>query len=226
MAKIVVANLKMNLKLDEIKNYVNKVKGINDQNFIISPTSIYIPYFLNHNYQVAVQNCYFEKEGAFTGEIGIDQIKSLAINYVIIGHSERRAYFNEDDLMIKKKVDAALKENLKVILCVGENLVERENKETLLKLKKQINILEKTENIIIAYEPIWAIGTGIEAKSDDIFEAVTFIKTLVDVPVLYGGSVNINNIEMLNKIDNVDGFLVGTAAKNVEEMIEILRVVR
>lgn len=118
------------------------------------------------------------------------------------------------------------KGDLKVIYCLGETIVEKENNETFDVLKKQIDILEKTDNIIIAYEPVWAIGTGKEAKDEDIFEAIDFIKKMVNVPVLYGGSVNINNIEMLNKIQNVDGFLVGTAAKDVNQMLEILKVVR
>lgn len=231
--KIVVANFKSYMTLGEIKNYLRIVyKNINLRNVIFCPSNIYVPYFLEENLEVGIQNitCF-----NCTGEITVEQIKSNNIKHCIVGHSERRSNFCESDVDINKKVIKLLDNNINVILCVGETLEEKNRFKTNLVLKRQlINCLrgiKNGNNLVIAYEPVWSIGTNNIPSNSDIESIVNYIKSIVkkildvDVKVLYGGSVNRQNIALLNTVKNLDGFLIGKASTDANEFLEILEVV-
>lgn len=237
--KIVVGNLKMNMTIDEISHYLKEVNNqIFSPNVVICPTSIYIPYFLKQRYQVGLQNTFFKSEGAYTGEISPKQAASIGVKYTILGHSERRMYFDETDIMINKKVHEAIKHNLKVIVCVGETSEEKNLLKTDRVLKRQLtNALRDLDesmfaNVIVAYEPIWAIGTNVVPTNKEIKDAIDYIKMIanqvcdrVEIKVLYGGSVNDKNIKELNKISNIAGFLVGGASNDPKKFIKIIEEV-
>lgn len=179
--------------------------------------------FEDSNIKLGAQNLYFEDEGAYTGEISAMMLKSVGCEYVIVGHSERRQIFGEDDEMINKKLKSALKHNITPILCVGESASQRENNETFATIENQLikDLQGIEETVIIAYEPIWAIGTGKVASSEQIFEVHEFIKKFRGCTVLYGGSVNAQNAKELSSISNVDGFLVGGASLDAQKFKEI-----
>lgn len=220
--KIVVLNHKMNLNYEEIRKYIKALENYKDK-VIIMPSSIYAGKFIDNNYKTGLQNIYCEDKGMFTGEISPMQAKSLGIKYVLIGHSERRNIFKEDDELINKKVKSALKNNLKVILCIGDNLNENINEALLKQITNDLKYIN--EDVIIAYEPVYAIGTGQVPSVQDIEKRITYIKSLVNTKVLYGGSINSNNIKELNKISNLDGYLIGSSSLDIEEVIKILEVV-
>ena len=180
--------------------------------------------FKNSNIQLGAQNLYFEDEGAYTGEISAMMLKSVGCQIAIVGHSERRQLFGEDDSMINTKIKSAIKNNITPILCVGESLSQRQNNETFTIIENQLakDLLDIKETVIIAYEPIWAIGSGKVANSEQIFEVHEFIKKFIDTKVLYGGSVNAQNAGELSKIQNVDGFLVGGASLDAQKFYEIV----
>ena len=238
--KIIVANLKMDMDVSDVSNYLNIINNkIDDKNIIICPTSIYIPYFLKHKYQVGIQNIFYESNGAFTGEVSPKQIKSIGVNYAIVGHNERRTYFNETDLVINKKVKACLDNKIKVILCIGETKEEHDLLKTDYVLRKQINRAlndidnKYFNNIFIAYEPIWAIGTGIVPKNKEIEDTIKYIKSIVndnfnyqDINVLYGGSINEKNINKLKNIDNISGYLIGEASINANNLLKIIEIIQ
>jgi len=234
--KLIIANHKMNMNANQVNGYLKNLEKINNKNVVICPASIYIPYFLKKKYQIGIQNTYICEEGSYTGEISPKQAKSLGVSHTILGHSERRIHFGENDTLINKKVLEALKSGLKVILCIGETLEERNMLKTDKILKRQVlNALRDVElidEVIIAYEPIWAIGTGIIPTSKDISSTISYIQTIIDnlypdndVKIIYGGSVNEKNIKELNKIKEVDGFLVGGASLNTESFLKIIEVV-
>lgn len=236
--KMIVGNMKMNLLAEDISAYLKKINSYDlSEDVVICPTSIYIPYFLGHTYKVGIQNVFFRESGAYTGEISSSQVASLGVEFAIIGHSERRGYFKESDQDINKKIVGTIKYGLKVILCIGETAEEKNLLKTARILKRQLlnglrNLNEKElEQIIIAYEPVWSIGTNTLPTGKDIEDTVTYIKGIVseyfgysDIPVLYGGSVNEKNIEQLNKIPNVSGFLVGGASTDAEKFLKIIEV--
>ncbi len=226
MEKIIVANHKMNMTLQDTQEYIKVLKNASFKP-IICPTSIYAKIFIDSGFETALQNVYFENKGAYTGEISPWQAKSLGVKYVIIGHSERREIFKEDNKQINKKIKKALENELKVILCIGETLEQRANYQTVLSKQITEGLKDIEDRIIIAYEPIWAIGTGIIPTNEEITETTKFIKSLFsyDVDVLYGGSVNKNNIEALKEVNVVSGYLIGGASIYAEELIKIGEVV-
>ncbi len=188
--------------------------------------------------KLGAQNMHWEDEGAFTGEISANMLKDLEVDYVIIGHSERRQYFNETDEIVNKKIIKAIEKDLKPILCVGETLNEREEDKTFKIIKDQTiaaltNVeKEQIENIVIAYEPIWAIGTGKTASSKEANEVIAYIRSLLEekygteiseeVRIQYGGSVKPSNAtEIMNERD-IDGALVGGASLNAEEFLAVV----
>lgn len=238
MKKILALNFKMNLEYKQIKDYVSKIKDkINNREVIFFPPSIFLPYFISEEYAIGAQTISEYDNGAHTGEISCEQLKSIGGSYVIIGHSERRQDQKEDDSVINAKIKKALEKKLKVILCIGETKEERDMLKTAKILKREITSALKDintdlfGNIVIAYEPIWAIGTGLVPTTDDIYKTIEFIinttnNTFGFKPnVLYGGSVNEKNIEELNKIENVSGFLVGGASLDFEKVLKIKEVV-
>jgi triosephosphate isomerase (TIM) len=165
---------------------------------------------------VAAQNVHWEETGAFTGEVSPGMLREIGVYGTIVGHSERRQYFCETDEGVAHRAVAALEAGLFVIACVGELEDEREQGETEAVLRRQISVLEPHENLVVAYEPVWAIGTGKTATPEIAQEAHAFVKSLLDVPVLYGGSVKPDNAEELLAQPDVDGALVGGASLEVE----------
>ncbi len=170
---------------------------------------------------VAAQNVHWEPEGAFTGEVSAPMLRELGVYGAIVGHSERRQFFGETDEGVAKRTRAALDAGLSVIACVGETEAEREAGETDDVLRRQVSVLEAEDNLVVAYEPIWAIGTGKTATPEIAQEAHAFIKGLLDVPVLYGGSVKPDNAAELLAQPDVDGALVGGASLDVESFAAI-----
>ena len=172
---------------------------------------------------VFAQNCHWEPEGAFTGEISAPMLRELGVYGAIVGHSERRQYFGDTDETVAERCRAALADGLHVIACVGETLAEREAGETDAVLRRQVGALEADDNLVIAYEPVWAIGTGRTATPELAQQAHETIKELLDLPVLYGGSVKPENAAELLSQAAVDGALVGGASLDVESFAAICR---
>jgi len=186
--------------------------------------------FINCQIGIGGQNCHeSENYGAYTGSVNSRMLKNTGAHFVIIGHSENREK-GENDKLINLKIKSALEAKLKVIFCIGETLNEKRKKKTHSILSKQIKIgldgIKNKSNIFIAYEPVWAIGTGIIPKSENLLKTVEFIKNKFKTKkpkVLYGGSVNPQNIKDLKEINNIDGFLIGGASQNVNKFIDIVK---
>ena len=232
-----VANWKMYGNLSSL-NTLNKVikfsksKEINKGRLIYCPPYTLISSFSKKfkNCQIGIggQNCHESKNfGPFTGSINSRMLKNIGAHFVIIGHSENRKK-GESDKLINIKIKSAIEAKLKVIFCIGETLGQK--KKTQLILSKQIEIgldgVKNSSNIFIAYEPVWAIGTGIIPKPKDLLKTVEFIKSKFKgkIPkILYGGSVNPQNINNLKEINNIDGFLIGGASQNAKKFIDIVK---
>jgi len=188
---------------------------------------------------LGAQNLYWEKSGAFTGEVSAPMLKSIGCTYVIIGHSERRTYFHETDETVNKKIFAALAEGLKPIVCVGETLAEREQGKTFEVIKRQVTqglarlSAEQMQTVVIAYEPVWAIGTGKTATPEQAQEVHAFIRKLLmemfgkttaeQTRIQYGGSVNASNATTLMRQADIDGALVGGASLKTESFEKIIK---
>ena len=172
---------------------------------------------------VAAQNVHWESEGAFTGEVSAPMLRELGVYASIVGHSERRQHFGDTDATVARRVRAALDDGLSVIACVGETETEREAGETESVLRRQVAVLEADDRLVVAYEPVWAIGTGKTATPEMAQEAHALIKSLLDVPVLYGGSVKPDNAAELFAQPDVDGALVGGASLDVDSFVSICR---
>jgi triosephosphate isomerase (TIM) len=172
---------------------------------------------------VAAQNVHWEAEGPFTGEVSAPMLLELGVYGAIVGHSERRQHFGETDQDVARRVKAALAAGLSVIACVGETEEERERGETEAVLRRQVSVLEAEDNLVVAYEPVWAIGTGKTATPEIAQGAHAFIKGMLDVPVLYGGSVKPDNADELLAQPAVDGALVGGASLEAESFEAICR---
>ena len=170
---------------------------------------------------VAAQNVHWDDEGAFTGEVSALMLRELGVYGAIVGHSERRQHFGETDEKVARRTRAALDTGLSVIACVGETEAEREGGETEQVLRRQASVLEADEQLVVAYEPVWAIGTGKTATPELAQEAHALIKSLLDVPVLYGGSVKPENAAELMAQPAVDGALVGGASLDVDSFVAI-----
>ncbi len=243
--KYFIANWKMHKTCAEAINFFDFFKGKSfdsDITIIIAPPFTLLWPLSKHiegiNLKLSAQNMYFEEKGAYTGEISPIQLIDCGVEYVIIGHSERRNIFKEDDEMISKKLKSAFSHNLTPIFCIGETLEQRQKGITFDILSHQLKIgfslLSKTEiiNTIIAYEPVWAIGTGINATPKQAEEVHLFIQNYisknyfqnedVDVKILYGGSVTPTNIRELMGIKKIDGVLVGGASLNPESFEKII----
>lgn len=231
---IIVGNLKMNFSLNEIIEYEKKLEG---SNIIICPSFPFLSYFKQNGYYTCAQNVSEYDNGPYTGDVSFSQLKSLNVNYSLVGHSERRHVFNESQESLDNKVIKLIDNDMKVIYCIGETRLEKENNETFDVLNKQLTSvfskidLNKVDNIIIGYEPVWAISDGVNPvnppSNEEIDEVNKYIKKLlkdkfnVEVKILYGGSVNLNNIRELVEVKSHDGFLIGGASKNVDNLLEI-----
>ena len=219
--------------LDKVIKF-SKSKEINKGRLIYCPPYTLISSFSKKfkNCQIGIggQNCHeSEGYGPFTGSVNSRMLRNIGAQFVIIGHSENREN-GENDRLINLKIKSALEAKLKVIFCIGETLTEKRKKKTQSILSKQIKVglknIKNSSNIFIAYEPVWAIGTGIIPKSNDLFKTVEFIKSKFkgkSPKVLYGGSVNPKNITNLKEINNIDGFLIGGASQSAKKFIEIVK---
>lgn len=233
--KLIVANWKMNFTVGEASLFLNKLQEQvpNQRNVevVLCPNTLTLQSLSlqidRRKFKLGAQNCYFKDEGAFTGEVSASMLRGIA-NYVIVGHSERRHIFCEPDKLITNKVQAVLRSGLKPILCVGETKQERTDGETAHVLHSQLtaglaNVTsEEIKDVIIAYEPVWAIGTGDSAKVDDAMTAAKYIRKQVkglfgdkaaeEITVLYGGSVDSDNAGSYLAAEHVDGLLIGGAS--------------
>lgn len=245
MKNLIVANWKMNPKnAKEAKKLFESVKKVLKNvkvEVVICPPFIYLALrsFSEGGLSLGAQNCSSEEKGAFTGEISALQLYDLKVEYVIIGHSERRKYFNETDNEINKKIKRALLAKLKVILCVGENKEEWQDGKKSEVLEKQITeslkgiTIKEIKNVVIAYEPVWAIGTGNNCSIDETMSSILFIRKIIsklynrkiadNIRVLYGGSVKPDNAVSYIKNASANGLLVGGASLNAEEFIKIVK---
>lgn len=230
--KYLICNFKNKLQKEDIFKYNRNLGEINSNTkLILCPPILYLSMFDKTGYDLGVQDISSFTDKTLTGEIEASQVKSMGGTYVIIGHSERRIYKNEINIDFINKINNALEEGLKVIYCIGETRQEKEQGKTYEVLEKQISeVLNNVEikNIILAYEPVWAIGTGATPKEREIKDIIEFINDTIlekydtKLDILYGGSVNENNIEELNKIKGLSGFLVGGASLNPNEVKNIL----
>ena len=232
-----IANWKMYGNLSSL-NTLNKVikfsksKDINKGRLIYCPPYTLISSFSKKfkNCQIGIggQNCHeSESYGPYTGSVNSKMLKNIGAQFVIIGHSENREK-GESNKLINQKIKSALEAKLKVIFCIGETLKQKKNKMTkkvlISQISKGLKKIGNKRNILIAYEPVWAIGSGLIPKKSDLFETIRFIKSKVKgVKVLYGGSVSPKNINDLKKINNVDGFLIGGASQVSNNFIDIIK---
>ena len=234
MDKYIAANWKMNNDFSDIKPFVSYIKknAKKEKNLIVCVPSVMIKSFADTAKKLVAtgaENCYFAEKGAYTGEISPYMVKSAGASYVIVGHSERRQIFGETNDICNKKLHAALSAGLKVIFCIGETLEERTKYKSVLKKEIIEGFAGITDfsNIIIAYEPVWAIGTGVVATTADIVKVHSYIKNLLkeefnaELPVLYGGSVKPSNSKEILALDEVDGVLIGGASLKAEDYIAI-----
>ena len=222
---IIALNNKSNLNKEDFINYLNALNCVKtDHTLILCPTYINIP-LVNIDILLGSQNVSAKDNGAFTGEISAEQLKSYNVKYSIVGHSERREYQKETNLDIKEKIMKLIQFGITPILCIGESKEERENGTYKEVLKEELSILEylPTENIIIAYEPIWSIGTGIIPTNEEIIEVFELIKSILpNSKVLYGGSANNDNIDTLKEISLIDGYLLGGLSLRPDKLQEFL----
>lgn len=241
----IIGNWKMNLDIHRASLYVHKLEGMvkvhNDVQVVLAPTFLALPTLglqvKKRQFKLAAQNVNAHDEGAFTGEVSAPMLRGVA-EYVLVGHSERRHIFRETDKDIRAKVQAVLRSGLVPVLCVGETADERANDEIQHVLHDQItgglaNVTsEEIQKVMIAYEPVWAIGTGKNATVEDFAKARDIIRHQISslygpengqsVPILYGGSVNGHNAEGYLKVKGGDGLLIGGASLNAEEFVSIV----
>ena len=246
--KVIVANWKMNLDMQESSIYLHKlsekITAHRSMEIILAPSTFTLQSLslqINHRqFKLAAQNFYWRDHGAYTGEVAISQLRGI-VQYALVGHSERRNIFNETDKDVRAKVAAALRNNIRPILCIGETLDERNYNETDIVLNDQLlgglaNVSsEELTEVIIAYEPVWAIGTGNIALPDDVEKAVKTIRDQIkqlygekaskEIQVLYGGSIQPSSAADYANISGVDGLLVGGASLSLDKFSQIVEKV-
>lgn len=248
--KIVAGNWKMNMDytlgmslFSEVVNMVqDEIRG--DQQVVVCPPFIHLHSLVQLNkagnkVSIGAQNCHQKESGAYTGEISASMIKSVGAQYVILGHSERRQYFGETDALLAEKVDAALKADLKPIFCIGETLEERNTEKHFEVIKRQLADglfhLSEThfQQVVLAYEPVWAIGTGLTASPEQAQEIHAFIRAEIagkysadladEITILYGGSCNPKNAAELFAQKDIDGGLIGGASLKSRDFTDIVK---
>ncbi|CAM4002341.1 triose-phosphate isomerase [Flavobacterium weaverense] len=247
--KIVAGNWKMHKNAEQTEDLLNeliaKMPTETDAQVIVAPTFVNLASAVDHleftNIDVAAQNVHQAEAGAFTGEISADMLKSVGVNTVILGHSERRAIFHETDALIANKVDTALEHDMTVIFCFGEELKDRQSKSHFNIVENQLKDglfhiqANQWENVVLAYEPVWAIGTGETASPEQAQEMHEFIRQTVrtafgieiadNVSILYGGSVKPDNAKEIFSKPDVDGGLIGGAALKAEDFVAIVKAI-
>ncbi|KXB98350.1 MAG: hypothetical protein AA908_02860 [Chlorobi bacterium NICIL-2] len=241
---IVVGNWKMNTTAEQARQLAEQIcSQVTERALDTRTTVVLCPPFVNlsavgeviGDRQIALgaQNCWSEPYGAFTGEISAAMLRAVGCRYVIVGHSERRTIFREDDQLIVRKLERVWEEELVPILCIGETLAERQLHQTWDVLSRQLALVSahssRTRAWICAYEPVWAIGTGIAASAEEIEQAHAYLRSFLDahgchhVPLLYGGSVTEENAASIATIAHVDGVLVGGASLVAERFLRIIQ---
>ena len=243
--KVIAGNWKMNMLPDETIKFIDEIAPLvkdteNEVILCVPYTDLFYALLTaqNTNIKIGAQNMHWEEKGAFTGEVSGKMLKAIGVKYVIIGHSERRQYFAETDESVNKKIKAAFENNLNPIVCVGETLEQREEGKTEEIITNQTRLAlegltnEQVKNTIIAYEPIWAIGTGKTATSEDANNSIKAIRKEIEenygkevaeeVIIQYGGSVKSQNAKELFTTSDIDGGLVGGASLKVEEFSKIV----
>lgn len=227
--KFALANWKMNGDLALVRSFIEKFNQKNNKcTVVVCPPTALIRAFCGFVHEIGAQNCFYEKKGAFTGETSPELIKQMGCNYVILGHSERRAIFGESDEFIFKKWKAAIEHKLTPILCIGEKSEERSNWKNVLaaQLENYCNESLNLQGTIFAYEPVWSIGTGKVPSSAEISEALNFVRDTLgrsgNYHVVYGGSVNGANSANILQIDGIDGVLVGSASLKLDDFEAII----
>jgi len=248
--KIVAGNWKMNLNRLEAQALVSEITGmLSDEvthsvKILIFPAYIYIGAIAqltssDHRIAIGAQNCSNKESGAYTGEVSAGMLKSMGCNYVLIGHSERRAYFNENNKMLSEKIDLAIKHLLHPVYCIGEQLEERNSNKQFEVIESQLTEgifhldASAFEKCIIAYEPVWAIGTGMTATPEQAQEMHAYIRSLIskrygneiagNTTILYGGSCNDQNAKELFALKDVDGGLIGGASLKSRSFVNIIK---
>lgn len=234
--KYLVCNLKANKLKDEMIEYEKELKSINlidNKILIVCPSFIYLYMFQDEKYYLGSQDVSEYTEGAHTGEITASQLESMNVKYALVGHSERKQVFKEAENTIINKIKKSYHSHIRPIYFVGENMSEKNKNQTKGVLRKQLrNIINevpdyKREKLLIVYEPVWAIGSGITPEQEGIEKRIKYIKDFtsasykINIPVLYGGSVNTDNIVEILKIQNIDGVVIGESSQDVKELKEI-----
>ncbi len=229
--------------VDQANKLANLCIGITDVEIMIAPTFLSLPLVADAvkgtPIGIGAQNLYMEQQGAFTGEVSAEMIKAAGAGYAIIGHSERRQFFGDTDDWVRQKTKAALRAGLIPVVCIGETEKERDEEKTFKVLDKQVSDglkgfgLQELETLVLAYEPVWAIGTGKTASVDQVKEVHHFLRSLLEerfskeladkTRILYGGSVNPDNVKDLMGIEDVDGALVGGASLEADKFLNIIR---
>ncbi len=244
---LIAGNWKMNKTapeaVDTARKLIELTQDATDVEVMVAPTLLSLPAVAKtiqgSSLKLGAQNLYHESQGAFTGEVSADMVKAAGAEYVLIGHSERRQLFNETDASISLKIKAAVQAGLKPVLCIGETENERDEEKTFLVLDKQVRSgvessrSHELQHLVLAYEPVWAIGTGKTATVEMVDEVHTFLRNLLadllskeladKIRILYGGSVKPGNAKELMAIEDVDGALVGGASLEAETFSEIVR---
>lgn len=240
-----MANWKMNGDLSMVQHYIqrlNEAELNSNMELIVYPPTIYIPEFYHladhSKFSWGAQNISFQSKGALTGEISASMLQDFGCNYVLVGHSERRQTFLEDEKMIAKKFHLVKEYGMIPVVCIGETLEEYKSQQTQDVLKRQLKSLKNDdafsfEKSIIAYEPIWAIGTGLQPTPQEIQTVFIDIRKIIkeidknneNTPLLYGGSVGIDNIQAINSIEEGQGVLIGGASLKVEQLLEITQCI-
>jgi len=219
--------------LDKVIKFSKNIKKNKFRLIYCPPNTLIRPFskiLKKTNIEVGAQNCHHSFDfGAFTGQVNSRMLKSVGAKYVIIGHSENRQ-LGEDDKVINLKIKSATRAGLKVIFCIGETLKQKKNKKTNQVLANQIKnglkSIKNKSNIIVAYEPVWSIGSGLIPKTEDLKKSIAYIKSKLgskSIKILYGGSVNSNNVAKLKIIAGIDGFLIGGASQNSKKFIDIIK---
>lgn len=249
---IIAGNWKMNNNLDQTEEFIERLKeklqslNLENKRVLIAPSFVNLRSAIKKSegtkIEIVAQNVHQEKEGAYTGEVSADMLTNIGINTVIIGHSERRLYFGETEELLHKKVKTALSLKMEVIYCFGESLSERENNKHFEVIGQQIERVlfslssEEIKNIVLAYEPVWAIGTGKTASPEQAEEVHAFVRKLINkqygnkisenISILYGGSVKPNNAKDIFSKPNVDGGLIGGASLKAKDFSEIIKAIK
>ena len=243
--KIVAGNWKMNNNFNETESLIKdliKFSFPDDVDVMISPAYPFlkssIDFLSNYKIEVISQNVHNKENGAYTGEVSVEMLRSIGIKKTLIGHSERRTYFNENDSILSEKIKLASQNGMEIVFCFGEQLDDRKNRNHFDKVKSQLSntILKLDKNywdkVILAYEPVWAIGTGENASPDQVQEMHNFIRNCIDknygknisetTSILYGGSVKPSNASDIFSKDDVDGGLIGGASLNADDFHKIV----